>query len=210
MRRVFTSFITVGLAAGAVIYGMASFMDMETSAGNSITTRAGPDLQLSDIDEDYGFDPLGDSVLESWVRLNVEPGDDLACASISAKNAGPATGNTMAIQFANDILDPPGPESDTADGTVSGLQMAAYVELSSLTWDGAPSLLSSVDPTSDGVPGKSLADVELHGVFSGLPGLLSPPGGAQALNLCFEFRSDVGNDFRGKTRLTDVEFVLSE
>lgn len=210
MRRILASLTLIALAGGAVLYGAASFVDTETSVDNTITTVS-LDLQLGDGNEGFGEDPLGDSVLESWVRLQVKPGDDLACASILARNVGSLDGAHMAITVSNEIDDPPGPESDTADGTTTGLLMAAYVELTSLSWDGAGNLLPVVNPNLDGVPGRSLADIELQGGFSGLPGLLgTPPDGPQALNLCFLFRSDAGNDFQGKTLLTDVIFTLTQ
>ncbi len=205
MRRLVASLALLGLVGGTLAYGFASFVDTETSDGNVVSTMAGPDLQLSDGDEDFG-----NGVSASWVRLNVKPGDDLQCATISAKNVSPTTGSAMDITVVNTIDDPPGPESDTEDGTTTGLEMAAYVELSSLMWN-SQNLLPLVDGTLDGVPGKSLADVELQGGFTGLSGLLgTPPDGAKALALCFSFRSDAGNDFQGKTLYTDVVFTLRQ
>lgn len=208
MRRILASLMIIGLVTGALAFATASFVDTETSEDNTISTGS-LDLQLSDGDEGFGVGD--DGVSESWVRLDVKPGDDLACASILARNVGSIAGGSMDITVFNDIDDPPGPESDTGDGTTTGLEMAAYVELTSLTWDAAPNLLPWVNPDLDGVPGPSLADVELQGGFSGLPGLLgTPPDGAQGLNLCFLFRSDAGNDFQGKTLLTDVIFTLQQ
>ncbi|HXF51207.1 MAG TPA: hypothetical protein VNM43_05965 [Dehalococcoidia bacterium] len=209
MRSLLTSLAVLGLVAGVTAYGFASFVDSETSENNVVSTGAGPDLQLSDDDEAFELGP-DDGVTGSWVRLNVKPGDDLQCATISARNVSSTTGSAMDIQFVNTIDDPPGPESDTGDGTTTGLQMAAYVELSSLLWH-SQNLLSLVDGALDGVPGKSLADVELGGGFTGLSGLLgTPPDGAKALALCFSFRSDAGNQFQGKTLYTDVIFTLRQ
>lgn len=209
MRRLLASLMVLGLTGGVVAYGFASFVDTETSADNVVSTMAGPDLQLSDDDEAFDLGP-DDGVTGSWVRLNVAPGDDLQCATISARNVSPTTGSATDIQMVNTIVDPPGPESDTGDGTTAGLEMAAYVELSSLTW-GSQNLFPLVNGALDGVPGKSLADVQLQGGFTGLGGLLgNPPDGAKALSLCFQFRSDAGNQFQGKTLYTDVIFTLRQ
>lgn len=205
MRRLVASLALLGLVGGTLAYSFASFVDTETSTGNVVSTMAGPDLQLSDDNEDFA-----NGVSASWVRLNVKPGDDLQCATISAKNVSPTTGSAMDITVVNTIDDPPGPESDTGDGTTTGLEMAAYVELSSLMW-GSENLLPLVDGSLDGVPGKSLADVQLQTGFTGLFGLLgTPPDGAKALALCFSFRSDAGNQFQGKTLYTDVVFTLRQ
>ena len=205
MRRLLASLMVIGLVAGAVAFGAASFLDTETSEDNTVSTGS-LDLQISDGNEDFG-----DGVSETWVRLNVKPGDDLACASISAKNVGSIAGGSMDITVSNDIIDPPGPESDTGDQTTTGLEMAAYVELTWLVYDGVPLLPLILDPNSDVVPGPSLADVENQGGFNGLPGLLqTPPDGAEALNICMEFRNDAGNEFQGKTLLTDVIFTLQQ
>ncbi|HWQ27402.1 MAG TPA: hypothetical protein VNN12_00070, partial [Dehalococcoidia bacterium] len=207
MRSLLMSLALLGLVGGVVAYGFASFVDTETSENNVVSTGVGPDLQLSDSDEAFELGP-GDGVTGSWVRLNVKPGDDLQCATISARNVSPTTGSAMDIQFVNTIDDPPGPESDTGDGTTTGLAMAAYVELSSLMWD-SQNLLPLVNGGLDSVPGKSLADLQMQGGFTGLSGLLgTPPDGAKALALCFQFRSDAGNQFQGKTLYTDVVFTL--
>ncbi len=204
MRRILASLMIIGLVTGALAFATASFVDTETSEDNTVSTGS-LDLQLMDNNEAFG-----DGVSESWVRLDVEPGDDLACENnIVATNVGSIAGGSMDITVYNDIIDPPGPESDTGDGTTTGLEMAAYVELSSLVYDGVELLPLIGDPLSDGVPGPSLADIENQGGFSGLPGLPPSPGG-QSFGICFEFRSDAGNDFQGKTLLTDVIFTLQQ
>lgn len=209
MRSLLMSLVALGLVAGVTAYGFASFVDTETSENNVVSTGAGPDLQLSDDDEAFELGP-DDGVSASWVRLNVKPGDDLQCATISARNVSPTAGSAMDISMKNTIVDPPGPESDTGDGTTTGRDMAAYVELTSLIWNGQ-NLLPLVDGARDGVPGRSLADIEIQGGFTGLSGLLgNPPDGAKALALCFKFRSDAGNQFQGKTLYTDVIFTLRQ
>lgn len=205
MRRVLVSLITVALAAGAVIYGVASFQDTETSAGNSITTGS-LDLQLGDGNELPGAPPLGDSVLETWKHLNVAPGDYLNCSTITAQNLGSIDGSEMAINLSHEISDPSGPESDTADGAVTGDNMAKYVLFTIAGWDGVNLMPLIADV--DGVPGKSFEDITAAGGLPGLPGILA--GGSQSLFICYEFSSAAGNDFQGKTLLTDVQFVLTQ
>jgi len=206
MRSLLLSLAVLGLTGAALVYGLASFVDSETSAGNVVSTAAGPNLKLSDSDEDFA-----DGVTGSWVRLNVKPGDDLQCATISAKNVSPTAGSSMDITMKNTIYDPLGPESDTGDQTTLPVDMAKYVELYSLAWNGQ-NLLPLVDRAADGKPdSKSLADVELQGGFTGLSGLLgTPPDGTKALALCFKFRSDAGNDLQDKTLYTKVVFTLRQ
>jgi hypothetical protein len=88
--------------------------------------------------------------------------------------------------------------------------MAAYVEITTLIYDSS-NILPQVDASQDGVGGRSLADLELQGGIQGLAGLREdPPDGTNALAICLLFREDAGNDFQGKTLLTDVIFTLRE
>jgi predicted ribosomally synthesized peptide with SipW-like signal peptide len=208
MRAIWLSVSVLVMSAALAVFiigaTLAPLSDSETSTGN--TVAAGTlDLKLSDKDEDFG-----DGVSESWKRLNVSPGDDLQCATITLKNVGSLPGASTELYASNSIIDPPGPESDTGDGTTTGLEMAAYVEITSLIYDSG-NILPQVDPTRDGVEGRSLADLELQGGIQGLAGLIqSPPNGTNALAICLLFRADAGNDFQGKTLLTDLIFTLRE
>lgn len=206
MRAICLSLLLMGAAVAVLIGGatLAPMSDSETSRGN--TVAAGTlDLKISDDDEDFG-----DGVSESWMRLDVRPGDDLQCATMALKNVGSLPGATVDLEVSNDIDDPPGPESDTGDGTTTGLEMAAYVEITALIYDSS-NILPQVDAGQDGVDGPSLADLELQGGIQGLAGLHeTPPNGTNSLAICLLFRADAGNDFQGKALLTDVIFTLRE
>ena len=85
MKQAISALIVIIIAASLATMGtLASFSDTETSPGNYFETGS-LDLQLKDADEDYGVDPLGDSVTMTWDYIaqgygdngGLNPGDSL-------------------------------------------------------------------------------------------------------------------------------------
>lgn len=200
MRRLaLIGLMGIGLAAALVCATtLAAFVDTETSSNNTFTAGS-LDLKIKDNDE-----PWSDGVFRTWVITNLVPGETRICAieQIEFRNFGTVPGSSLRIGCANHIDDPPGPESDTEEGT---LDMDRMIEVTSLTYgDGFPVLeLSALIADFNGNGWKDLDDLE-NAAITGLPA----PSGTGHLQMNVRFRPEADNDYQGDTVYSDISVTL--
>ncbi|MFC1983929.1 SipW-dependent-type signal peptide-containing protein [Chloroflexota bacterium] len=113
-----TVVLVVASLAGVGTY--ASFSDIETSTGNYVET-GDLDMQLGDdapmvtrsdgtienpsaIPEDFGEDPLGDSVTETWLLPNAQVGDTVD-SCVWVRNVGSISGEHLNVYCTIENID---------------------------------------------------------------------------------------------------------
>lgn len=201
MRRFLTPALAIALVMGVVIAGTwAWFSDTEASSGNTFTA-GGFDLKIKDNDE-----PWGDGVAATWTMSNMKPGDELtgSIEQIELKNAGTVAASTLDITVINTVIDPPGPESDTEEGTTD---MDWVMEITWMEYEDGGGVIDCL-PLFDDFNGngwKDLEDLENDPII-GLPA----PVGTGRFQLGLRFRPEADNDYQGDTLISDFVFTLNQ
>jgi len=198
-RKILTAVFVVGLVAtmaGAGIY--AYFSDTETSTGN-IFTAGTLNLQIRDGDESWG-----DGVTSTWTMSNMKPGD--TCTGfVGLRRLGTISADHLEIACSNSVTDPPGPESDTEEGTTD---MDEAMEITHMlyyddTWE-VDLLALLTDQNGNGI--KDLDDFETQGFDD-----LTPPNGATWFEMDLRFHPTLAdNDYQGDTLTTTILFTLNQ
>lgn len=133
MKQVIIALVTiVSVASLATVGTFAHFSDTEESKDNYLETGS-IDLQLGDTktcppappswvwDEDYGVDPMGDSVIETWHYYpgypgGMEPGVGHTLTSVvKMRNVGDNEATSLVITCSNYNFSPTGPPFDDKD-----------------------------------------------------------------------------------------------
>jgi len=205
-----TVIVVVGSLGIAGVY--ASFVDTDTNEGTAF--QAGSlDLQLGDYlpspaafppysveDEDYGEDPLGDSVTMTWDRAagypaGMEPGDTLA-SRVKIQNWGTIEATSLDIICVNDNTAPPGGPFDK-DTKMIIIDLMYH---NTTTVD----LLDRLK-TELGKDTITLDDWELNPIT----GLTPPPLGLQAVvDMAVLFDPATTDDYQGTMTMMTLIFVL--
>lgn len=175
------------ILAGVIVGGgalpggtIAAFTDVGTVTG---AVAAGTmNLLLSDDDEPFQND-LG---THTWVLTNALPGGPAVCETVQLINQGSVAGSSISVEVVN-------------SGT-GGSPMAQEILFQSLSV-GLTDYLGFVNEFADGIPGKSVRDLELQGGISGLPGLFANGGNTRSFGACLKFDADAPNNLQGKTWL---------
>lgn len=189
--------VTALLLAGTTL---AFFWDLESSWGNTLATGT-IDLKIKDNNE-----PWGDGVTATWTIDDMKPGQEFPSLieQIELKNGGTLTASTLDITVACSVVDPPGPESDTEEGTTD---LDTMMELTCLEYeDGFPMI--DLLPLFDDVNGngwKDLDDLERDPIV-GVPA----PIGTGHFQLGFRFRPEADNDYQGDRLVSDFIFTLNQ
>lgn len=189
MKQVLLAIVVIVVVASLGVVGTyAGFVDTEVSEGN--TFQAGSiDLQLGDtitggegvasfiLDEDYGEDPLGDSVSETWhfepiYSGGMQPGDWLE-SRVFLRNFGTMEGDSLTIDCVNVNYDEYNNPTNVPKDAVMVIDYLKYYNspLVDIVWNGGASWDTNyiIDIDSDGRI--TLHDLEVHGIS----GLDAPP-----------------------------------
>lgn len=188
----------VALAAGTGT--LALLFDAETSHGNQFIAGS-LDLKIKDNDE-----PWGDGVSKTWVITNMYPGMVAPCAvqQVEVRNFGSVAGATIDVGCSNTVDDPPGPESDTEEGTTD---MDHMIEVVCFTYgDGFPVIdLAPMIVDTNGNGWRDLDDLEAA-PLRGLPA----PTGTGHFQMSYRFRPEADNDYMGDTTYMDLTITLNQ
>lgn len=200
-RKMLAAFLLIGLAAtiaGAGLY--AYLVDTETSTGNMFASGTF-DLKIRNGDESWK-----DGVVSTWTMSNMKPGD--TCSGIvGLKREGTISADHLEITCSNSVTDPPGPESDTEEGTTD---MDAAMEITHMRYyDDAWSIdLLALLNDNNGNGIKDLDDFEAQGFDD-----LTPPDGATWFEMDLRFNPPSGfnpNDYQGDILTTTITFTLNQ
>lgn len=199
-RSLLLSLLSLLLVAGFIWSGtIALFTDSESSTGNTFTA-GNINLQLKDNDEVWG-----DGVTATWHATNMSPGDELNfdIEQIELRNMGSIPGTTVDITVQNSVIDPPGPNSDTEEGTTD---MDKVMEITWMEYeDGSVHNVLSHISDVNGNGYKDLDDLEAAGV-SGLGAMT----GTGRFQMHLRFHPDADNDYQGDTLVCDVIFTINQ
>lgn len=201
-RKMLTAILTIVmvavLASGATV---AFFSDTETSRGNTITTGTPVDLKIKDNNE-----PWGDGVTATWTMSNMKPGDELSglIEQVDLKNVGTVPAATLDIIVINNIMDPPGPESDTEEGTTD---MDEMMQITWMEYEGDSGVVNLLPLLGDdnGNGWKDLDDLEKDPIIG-----LEAPTGIARFQLGLRFRFEADNDYQGDTLVSDFVFTFNQ
>jgi len=183
---VFVALLMVG-AAGITTWAL--FTDTEESTDNQLVTGS-LDLRTDD----------ADGVTQTLYATGMAPGDTVGPATIVLSNAGTMNGSSLDLSFYYVENDGGSNEVDmTAD------EMAAMIEVTTLSYDGS-SILGSVsdDNTNGYLDVQDLTTADL----SGQGGLTTVE--TKDYVIAVQFRSDVGNDYQGDGITMTMTFVLNQ
>jgi predicted ribosomally synthesized peptide with SipW-like signal peptide len=187
--------VVLGLAMSAP-GTLAVFTDSSTSSGTVMTAVL--DMQVSDEDENF----VDDLATVTWdLGSDVIPGEPVGtvinpglCKSVQMRNVGTRDGSSISVSVVNGGSGSPG--------------IATEIIATRMTFDGF-SILGDIDGNADGVPGRSMRDLELQGGVSGLAGL-SAGVGTRSFSMCLQFSPDAGNEYQGQSWLGTVGFTLHQ
>ena len=209
MRKLLLSLLTLILVIGLVGAGtLAWFQDTENSTGNTFTAGT-LDLKVSDWNQGFG-----DGVTATWTMSNMVPGvTTVGPLSINLQNSGSLAANHVEISFSHSIDEASNPvESDTNPASTAG-QMARWVEVTSMTYNGTNFLTGYTDANGNGF--FDLEDVTLSPYTEGGPldNLVPlPPNseGTRTFTMALKFNAGATNDIQGDILITIVTFTLNQ
>jgi len=183
---VFMALLVVG-AAGIATWAL--FTDTEESTDNQLVAGS-LDLRTDD----------ADGVTQTLYATSMAPGDTVGPATIVLSNAGTMNGSSLDLSFSYVENDGGSNEVDmTAD------EMAAMIEVTTLSYDGSSILGSVSDSNANGyVDVQDLTTADL----SGQSGLTTVE--TKDYVIAVQFRSDVGNDYQGDGITMTMTFVLNQ
>ena len=192
--------VVLVILAGAMFGAgtMSYFSDTETSTDNTFQAGTWVDLKISDRDEGFR-----DGVTATWTASNMNPGDTIGPYSVSLENWASIAADHLEIYCSNIVDDPPGPESDTEEGTTD---MDWAMEITAMTYNGYDLLAELSDSNGNSI--KDLDDFEAQGFDN-----LTPPppskGGTVSFSMTIGFHPTLGdNDYQGDTLTTTITFIL--
>lgn len=202
MKQILSSIIVIvavaSLATGATI---AHFSDTETSVGNVIET-ANVDLTLADPDEDFGQDPLGQSVEATWMLPDAIPGD-MVTSYVTLKSIDGANGSYVDISCHNQNIDAGGGSCDK-DKEMIITQMIYGCD--SIIWGEENSFDDYWIRDIDGDGQISLDELEAQGIL----GLPPPAVAGTPFTMTVKLDDDAGNEYEGDKTLMCLTFNLRD
>ena len=200
MKQILSSVIVIlAVASLATVGTLAHFSDTETSAGNVIET-ANVDLTLADPDEDFGQEPLGESVEATWMLPNASPGDKVT-SYVTVKSTEGANGSYVDISCYNQNIDAEGGTSDK-DKEMIITQMIYGCE--SIIWGEENSFDEYWIRDIDGDGQISLDELEAQGIL----GLPPPAAAGTPFIMTIKLDDDAGNEYEGDKTLMCLTFNL--
>ena len=182
----------------------AFFSDIENSPGYSAAS-ANLDLKISDPDENGGG---RDGVHDTWVMANALPGASTTSGSIWFRNAGTIDADHLEIDVTNKVIDPPGPESDTEEGTTD---MDTVVQITKMEYvlDSTVINCLALLPDANGNGFIDLDDLEVQGIDN-LPPPLKSNFLSSRLDMDLKFHESADNDYQGDKLYSEFAFTLNQ
>lgn len=182
----------------------AFFKDNEKSPNYSAATVQ-LDLKVSDADENGGGH---DGVQNTWVMSNALPGLSTVAASVWFRNAGTVKADHLEIGVNNQVIDPPGPESDSEEDTTDMDKVVQIMEMNYITNANTFNCLSLLaDSNANGY--KDLDDLEAQGLDNLEPPLKSNSMSSH-LDMSLRFHESADNDYQGDTLYSEFVFTLNQ
>lgn len=173
------------------------------SGGGNPTTNSEPlplNLTIKDPDEDYG-----EGVTATWTMSNMMPGDSVS-GWVKFLNKGDTEASNLTINCTSVTIDPPGPESDTEEGTTDLDKQMIITEMiyyyQSTEQIDCLSLLPDLNENGN----KDLDDLEAQTIDLPAPGMTD--ASATTLTMTIQFSQEAGNEYQGDILNTTFKFTL--
>jgi len=230
MKQVLLALTVILVVASLAAVGTyASFSDIETSTGNYLETGSF-DLQLGDeapevmrsgyttpeypggYAEDYGEDPLGDSVEETWLLPQADVGDTVT-SLVWVRNVGSLPGDHLDVYCTINNIDADN-DTDIPKDEMLVINYLTYYDkfktfsipvvytISNVQYCTAPYMANM-----DTDPRITLNDLELHGI----PGLPVPIGDFIKLEMSVTFDPTSNpNQYQGDETQMTLMFALMQ
>ena len=200
MKQILLSVIVILAVASLATAGtLAHFSDTETSAGNVIET-ANVDLTLADPNEDFGEEPLGESVEATWMLPDAFPGD-MVTSYVTLKSTDGSNGRFVDISCHNQNI-------DDEDGTSTKDKELIIIEMiygcDSIIWGEVNSFDDYWITDLDGDGQISLDEFEAQGIL----GLPPPAAAGTPFTMRIKFDEDAGNEYQGDKTVMRLTFNL--
>lgn len=205
IASILNSIMVIAITALLVQAGTwAFFTDNEKSQSYSAATVR-LDLKVADADEDGGG---LDGVHNTWVMSNALPGLSTVAASVWFRNAGTVKADHLEIGVNNQVVDPPGPESDSEESTTDMDKAVQITEMNYVTDTSTVNCLSLLsDSNANGY--KDLDDLEAQGLDNLEPPLKSNVLSSH-LDMSLKFHEGADNDYQGDTLYSEFAFTLNQ
>jgi predicted ribosomally synthesized peptide with SipW-like signal peptide len=219
MKQVLSALIVIIIAASLATMGtLASFSDTETSPGNYFQTGS-LDLQLADADEDYGEEPLGDSVNMTWDYRAQGYGDngglnsgDSLVGTVWLRNIGTDDVSCLDISCFTQNFDAEGNPFDDGKDTAMKIDELTYTcditdptTVVPIVWNGGMSWDTTYIADMDGDLMITLCDWEQHDIC----GLMPPAVDSEAtLYMMVTFAPPDPNPYAGHETIMTLTFEL--
>ncbi len=200
------SLLVIGLVCISAGTGtFAYFSDIETSEGNTFTAGT-LDLKIKDQDPQGSPDwYYGDGVTATWTMSNMKPGDTVN-GWVRLRNDGSIKADKLDIDISNTVVDPPGPESDTKEGT-DDLDKHMFISHLNYTYY-TGTVKADLNDLSDvdGDANISLDEFESQGLHN----LPAPPDQDRyyTLYMTLQFDPSAGSDYQGDILNMTMTFTL--
>lgn len=209
MKKSFVSILNsiLVIAVAAILIGAgtwAYFSDSEKSPNYSIASGK-LDLKISDPDENGGG---RDGVHDTWVMPNGMPGVSTVSSSVWFRNAGSIDADHLEVAVANQTIDPPGPESDTEEGTTD---MDKVIQITKMEYVTDSTVVNCLGLLSDsnGNGFIDLDDLEAQGIDNLRPPLKSNFVSTR-LDMDLKFHESADNDYQGDSLKSTFAFTLNQ
>ena len=206
MKQILVSVIVIlAVASLATVGTFAHFSDTETSAGNYLETW-NVNLTLADPDEDFGQDPLGESVQATWMLRGVPTGDgalpgDMVTSYVILKSTDGANSHLVHITCHNQNIDAQGGTSEK-DKEMIITQMIYGCD--SIIWGEENSFDDYWIKDMDDDGQISLDELETQGIYG-----LSPPAVAgTTFTMTIKFDEDATNEHVGDKTIMTLTFTM--
>lgn len=200
------------LLAAAGLGTWASYSDTASSVGNQFVAGS---LDLLIKNNDSSWMQTIPEIKPTWVMKNMAPGDLMdydysQTRQIDLRVAGSVPAATIKIGVSNTVVDPPGPSSDTEEGTTDMDTMMEIVwaeyensERYVLVDPAAPLAGMIADVNGNGYP--DLDDLE-NGPVAGL----NAPSGTGRFQMQVRFHPDADSDYQGDSVVSAFTFTVSQ
>jgi predicted ribosomally synthesized peptide with SipW-like signal peptide len=200
MKQILLSVVVIlAVASLATVGTLASFSDIETSVGNYFAT-GNVNLTLADPDEDFGEDPLGESVQATWMLSDAIPGD-MVTSYVTLKMIDGAGDYNVDITCHNQNIDAEGGTSEKdREMIITHMIYGSYL----IIWGEENSFDDFWIGDMDGDGQISLDELEAQGI-GGLP----PPAVAGTpFTMNIKFDEDADNEHKGDRTIMTLTFTL--
>ncbi len=197
-RLLYSMIVVIASALILTVSTYAYLSDSETSYDNRIEDGT-IELMLKDNNE-----PWSNGVTGTWVIQDMKPGQEFPCPieQLDLRNFGTIEASSLNISAKNTTIDPPGPESDSEEGTTD---MDSMIEFMCFTYgDGWPIIdLKAYISDVNGNGWLDMDDLENDPILG-----LTPPDGTGHIQIGFRFRPEADSDYQGDRVETEYSFTL--